>query len=256
MLSTLGQLQLLPPAVSPATVDRVAVRPLTAHACAISCSGSAKKFAQRPCLGFRRIVNGKAQPYEFMTYHEVGTLEQGRTRGSSLCQCAALLCQQLVYPACGLNQLAQPSSSLPSHQCKALASPRPGALSPSLPQPQHLVWRHCITHGHTWPRSATSMKQLSTTITLLAAGGRQGGRSGLRLRGPGPQGRRQGGHLRRQLPRVDDGHAGESCAGACRNHVDVVRPWSDAGHACCMLVHHLQHNAWHLSAPPPYHTRG
>jgi hypothetical protein len=192
----LGQQYPLPPAISLAAV----VRSLIARACACDCSGSAKKFAQRPCLGFRRIVNGKAQPYEFMTYHEVGSAEQHCTRGSSRCQCAALLCQQLVNLACVLNQVAQPRSYLPSYQWQPLACPRPGALSSSLATSStsyvaslHHVWP-CLVVPHQY------MNQLTTAITLLAAGRRQGGCCGLRLRGPGPPGRRQSGHLRRQLP--------------------------------------------------------
>lgn len=36
-------------------------------------SASTKKFANRPCLGYRKVVNGQAQPYEFLSYHEVGS---------------------------------------------------------------------------------------------------------------------------------------------------------------------------------------
>lgn len=35
------------------------------------CRSSSEKYENYACLGFRRIIKGEAQPFEFMTYKEV-----------------------------------------------------------------------------------------------------------------------------------------------------------------------------------------
>lgn len=52
--------------------------------CYDSFQASARKFPTRPCLGYRPIVDGKAQPYEYMTYHEV--LNKASAAASGLSQ--------------------------------------------------------------------------------------------------------------------------------------------------------------------------